>query len=254
MSKVAVIILTKNNFDVFKKCVDSIVKYNTYNDIELFIGDTGSNESQFDKLKQYIKNIPYDKQLIRYNHYNFAENNNWIVNNMFNDHEYILFCNDDIEFRCDVITEMLNHTSSNVATIGCKLLFPNDTIQHAGHLHIKPSIDSHQAVDYNITHRLLGQPDQQIETQQVDGNTFALCLVSCKIYKQLNMLNETYEHCFEDADFCIKASKKSFKHVCVGDVSCLHHESLTRKKQSTYISHTDFKMLQQQLYNLYNDS
>ena len=253
MPSVAIIILTKNNFDVFKSCVDSIINYNTHDDIELFVGDTGSDQQQFDKLKCYLKDAPIKKQFIKFDYYNFAKNHNWIVSNMINNHEYILFCNDDIEFKCDVIASMMNHVDPVVATIGCKLLFPDGTIQHAGHLHVNPPASHNQSTNYNITHRLLGQPDQQIETQHVHGNTFALCLVNRKIYEQLNMLNEIYDHCFEDADFCIRATRQKFKHVCVGDVECLHHESVTRKKQSTYMSHADVKMIRQQLYNLYND-
>ena len=251
MPSVAIIILTKNNFDVFKSCVDSIINYNTYDDIELFVGDTGSDQQQFDQLKCYLMDVPIKKQLIKFDYYNFAKNHNWIVSNMIN-HEYILFCNDDIEFKCDVIANMMNHVDPVVATIGCKLLFPDGTIQHAGHLHVNPPASHNHAMNYNITHRLLGQPNQQIETQHVHGNTFALCLVNIDMFTRLNMLDESYERCFEDADFCIRATAQKFKHVCVGDVECLHHESISRKKESVLISTNDMFNIRYKLYDLYN--
>lgn len=255
MNNIAIIILTKNNVDVFKQCVDSISKHNTHDNVSLYVGDTGSDESQFKRLKKYLKTVPFTKQLIRFDYYNFARNHNWIIENVLDlEEDYILFCNDDIELRGDSIVEMLKHAADDVATIGCKLLFPNNTIQHAGHLHVPPP-DTHNSPEYyNITHRLLNQPDREIETQHVEGNTFAFCLVKRDTFNDLHMFDEYYEHCFEDADFCIRATQSGLKHVCVGEACCTHHESLSRKRNAVYISVADMNKIRRQLFDLHNET
>lgn len=250
MKDVAVIILTKNNSSMFKECVDSIFTHTKNVNVKLYIGDTGSTDDQFqlykDILKKYKSNI---KQYIKLGEYHFAKNHNWIIQNLV-DEDHILFCNDDIVLKNNSVSKMLDKLGDNIGTVGCKLLYPDMTIQHAGHLHIKPN-DSANINGYNVTHKFLKHQDKHIETCIVDGNTFAFCLVNRQTFLKVGRLNELYSNCFEDVGFCLSCSRTNFKHICVGDAICLHHESVSRKKTGTYISQRDVDLIRHDLYTYY---
>ena len=48
----------------------------------------------------------------------------------------LLFLNDDVELKTDAITHCIKilDDSPTVGTVGIKLLFPDGTIQHGGHM------------------------------------------------------------------------------------------------------------------------
>jgi len=250
---ISIIILTKNNFSMFKDCVDSIFKHTSYENFSLYIGDTGSDDDQLELYQEYLKQYKgYVKGYVIFDYYHFPKNNNWIIENIATGSDYILFCNDDIVLQNDAISLMMKHVDDSVGTIGCKLLYPNNTIQHAGHLHIIPN-NRDSINHYNVTHKLLNEPDRDIETCTVDGNTFAFCLVNTHTFLQMGRLNESYEHCFEDVGFCISCSRSNLKHLCIGNAVCIHHESISRRKLSTYISSSDINLFRNNIHNFYNE-
>ena len=59
MDSVGVVILTKDNFDVIKRCLDSFEDKNSYDNVKFYIGDTGSTEENYNKLSNYIKEFKY---------------------------------------------------------------------------------------------------------------------------------------------------------------------------------------------------
>lgn len=225
MESVAIIILTKNNFEVIKKCLDSFKEKNTYNNIKFYIGDTGSTDTIYNKLSNFCDSYPYKKEIVKFNYYNFAKNHNWIIKNRVKE-KYILFCNDDIELTNDALTIMVDNINDRVGTVGCKLLFPDKTIQHAGQIHI---IDKNKDIFY-ASHKFYKQVDRELPNEYNVGNTFAFCLTKRDTYLDVGGLNEQYIQCFEDVDYNICCSLKNLKHKFVGSAICIHHESISRKK------------------------
>lgn len=225
MDSIAVVILTKNNFDILKNCLDSFKEKNSFTNVKFYIGDTGSTNKELVRLNNYCKNLPYKKEIIKFNYYNFSKNYNWIIKNRVTE-DFVLFCNDDIELKTDALSIMYKKYSTDIGTLGCKLLFPDNTIQHAGQIHC---FNEAQNV-YFATHDLYKERDRILPDKYCSGNTFAFCLIKREIFLNLDCLNEKYKQCYEDVDFNIKCTLKNLKHKFVGDAVCYHHESVTRKK------------------------
>lgn len=248
MESIAVIILTKNNFEVIKKCLDSFKENNTYINIKFYIGDTGSDKNCLSDLENYLNSLDYKKELLKFNHYNFAKNHNWIIKNRVKE-KFILFCNDDIELIDDVLSIFIKNWEPDLGTIGCKLLFSNNTIQHAGQIHL---IDKKNYI-WRVSHKLYKQPDKKLGIEYNVGNTFALCMTERDTYNKIGGLNEEYIQCFEDVDYNINCSLNKKKHKFIGHVSCFHHESLTRKKTFNNEQEVeDWFRLKIKLQELYN--
>lgn len=223
MESIGVVILTKNNFDYIERCLNSFKEKNTYSNLKFYVGDTGSNSNQLNLLEKYLSTFPFNVELIKFKNYNFARNHNWIVNNRVKE-EYFLCCNDDIELINDAVSIMWKETASNIGTIGCKLLYPDNTIQHGGHIH---HIYNNSA---DVTHKHLRQKNKQLPTEYNVGNTFAFVLIKKSIYLDMGGLDTSYKKCFEDVDFCIKCTKHNLKHKFVGKAECYHYESVSRNK------------------------
>ena len=245
MESIAVIILTKNNFNVIKNCLNSFENINTYNNIKFYIGDTGSTDEQYKQLVSFCEEFKYDKEILKFNYNNFAKNHNWIIKNRVKE-DFILFCNDDIELINDALSIIKDNWESGVATIGCKLLFPNNKIQHGGHTHFESNNDVW------VSHKWLHQDDKELPTDYNVGNTFAFALTKRDIYLSLGGLNEAYKRCFEDVEFCINCLKENYKHKFVGHAKCYHIESVSRKKLSSAFDNGDSNRIKTKLRELYN--
>jgi GT2 family glycosyltransferase len=251
MDSVAIIILTKNNFEVIKKCLDSFKEKNTYTNIKFYIGDTGSDKDCLSNLENYLHSFDYKKELLKFNYYNYSKNHNWIIKNRVKE-EFILFCNDDIELINDALTLMMQESEPNIGSIGCKLLFPNKKIQHAGQIH---AISKENSL-LSVGHKLYAQADRELGTEYNVGNTGAFCITRTQVYIDIGGLNENYISSFEDVEYNINCSLKGLKHKFVGKAICFHHESLTKKsnlKTGSKQHPNDWALLKTKLLELYSD-
>ena len=236
LGKVAVVIPTKSNLDLLFQCINSFYEFSDSKFYDFFIADTGSSEDE----KQQIKNFIQDKniKLIEYNYYNFAKiNNDVVTNHIGKDYQYVLFCNNDIKLMSDVVGGMLNvfKNKPKVGTVGCRLHYEDNTIQHDGILiYLKTSTN-----EIFTTHQ--NKFSYYKFTKDIStcvGNTAGLMMMNINTFKQIGMFNEMYKECFEDFELNLNLSLKGFEHYLLGTHCAYHYESKTReieKNQTTII-------------------
>ena len=232
--KLAVVIPSKNNYDLLERCVKSLqqTKFSNY---KIYIADTGSLKATVDKIKENLLN---DKVVLnQYGYYNFSKINNDMVNTFIDqDSELVLFCNDDVYIKeGDPITRMVSIYANNkhdVGTIGLRLHFGErsgdriNTVQHGG------VIAFTNGQEMRITHQGLGsywgyEPSVR---RDVFGNTFAFAMTPISVWKKLGGLNEIFEECFEDVEFKLKCILNGKTNYFVGDEYGIHDESSSRNK------------------------
>ena len=135
---------------------------------------------------------------------------------------HIIFLNNDTEVTenwVDGLTKCLT-SNRNIGIVGCKLLYPDSTVQHAGvafsaikvHHIYRNFAPSHPAVN------------KQREFQAV---TAACMLVPRKLFLSLGGFDESFINGFEDLDFCFRARSKGYKVVYTPESVVIHHESKT---------------------------
>jgi GT2 family glycosyltransferase len=226
IGKVAVIIPTKGKVEMLLDCINSLYKHCNPNLFDVFIADTGSSDSEKQLIKdntQHIGNI----NLIEYDYYNFAKINNDVVKNHISDkYEFLLFCNNDIKILNNVIYGMLKifKEKNKVGTVGCRLHFEDNTIQHDSILLV---LD--KTKNLGLTHRSLGNYfNYHINTSEVPGSTAALMMIRKKIFMSCGMFNENYETCFEDVELNLKCLTLGLKNYYDGSLVSYHLESQTR--------------------------
>lgn len=130
---VSIIIPNMEHKDVLKTCIDSLLNVNTYKNIEIIIveNNSKSNEifeyyNELEQMNDNIKVVKWDKE------FNYSAINNYGVT--FAKGNYLLFLNNDTEvIEPNAISEMLGCCMRDeVGIVGAKLLYEDDTVQHAG--------------------------------------------------------------------------------------------------------------------------
>lgn len=226
--KVNIFIPSKNNFDVLNKCINSISS-NTkiHTNYVINIIDTGSDEDVLEKYNTFNENI----NLIKKDYYHFAKIHNEVINEYnFNENDLILFCNDDIELINDCISLMVYEyqNNKNVGTVGSKLFYANNLIQHGGIELIyqnkyKKFMLSHKGIRsiYNVNNDV---------KKKTLGNTAALLLTSISNFNSVDGFNENLTECFEDVLLNFDLLKLNKQNIFCGKAHAYHYESVTRKK------------------------
>jgi GT2 family glycosyltransferase len=112
-------------------------------------------------------------------------------------------------------------------TIGCRLHFEDNTIQHDGVVFVKnPNNDK-----VNLTHASLGCYYIYTTTvKEVMGNTAALMMVRKKVFNSVGGYNENYTTCFEDVEFNLMIKLNGLTNYYDGSLVAYHYESKTRGK------------------------
>ena len=128
--KVSVIIPNKDNVEMLSKCLEALKKQ-TYENVEIIIAE---NNSVKDETFKYYEQLKIEGiMVIKYDgDFNFSAINNMAAKEASGD--YLLLLNNDVVITTDkFIEELLMYAQrKDVGAVGCKLLFPNGTIQHGG--------------------------------------------------------------------------------------------------------------------------
>ena len=226
LGKIAIIIPTKGNVLMLKECVDSFYEHCDKNKFDVFIADTGSTNEEKKWIKENIEGI----KLLEYDYYNFAKINNEVVRSLPNDlYEFILFSNNDIKVMNDIITGMLSVFDKNkmVGTVGARLHFKDNTIQHDGMvIYLKKENSS-----FLISHlNLHNYYNYSTTTKEVIGNTGGLMMIRKNTFENKGMFNEKYNTCFEDVELNVLLSSSGLKNYTCGECVSYHYESITRNE------------------------
>jgi GT2 family glycosyltransferase len=223
--KVAIVIPTKDYFELLKDCINSFYENCNENMFHIFIADTGSSEDNKNLLRDLIKE-KNNITLLEYDYYNFGKINNDVVRNYIkDDFTHILFSNNDIKIMNNVIFGMLNFFESNrnIGTLGARLHFKDNTIQHLG---ISSWV---QGSNFKISHIGLNSYYSVKNTSlRVIGNTAALLMIKKEIFNKIGGFNENYTDCLEDVELNFRCILIGLENYVLGDLVAYHYESQTR--------------------------
>ena len=228
--QVAIIILTKNNPQLLKQCVDSIAKHTITTSYKIYVGDTGSDEVNININRANLAALFDIPTCAMYSlpEYHFAANNNDIVKHLVEE-PYILFCNDDVELTENCIDPMYDWIVSNkhIGSVGCHLKFANGATQHAGQI---AYVDSSGLLQ--CTHRGYGEYNKRHDTGAITGNTAAFMMTSKDSFDEIGGFDTQFTECWEDIQLNMKYIISGRINWYINEVSAIHHESQTRTRST----------------------
>lgn len=231
---VSVIIPTRDNADDLKACIQSIFEKTRYPNFEVIIADNGSiMEETFNVFDEYLKKYSGRFKIVHIDiPFNFSQINNMAVKEAKGD--YLLFLNNDITVITEGwLTKMVGYAQlEHVGAVGAKLLYPDDTVQHAGVLIGMGGVAGHGHCgfpkdDYGYFGRL-------VLNTNYSAVTAACMLVKRSDFESVNGFEEDLIVAFNDVDFCLKLLEKGKYNVWLNEVQLYHYESKSRGAENTF--------------------
>ena len=229
---VSILIPNKDHREDLKKCLDSLFDKCTYRNFEVLILENNSTEKEtftyYEEVQRAHENV---RVLTWHDKFNFSAINNFGAKEARG--EYLLLLNNDVEVISENLLEhMLGFAQrKDVGIVGVKLLYPDDTVQHAGVLVGAGGLASHM---------FKGIPDSDpgyfaraITTQDVSCVTAACMMVPKALYEEAGGMDERFEVAFNDVDFCLKIRKLGYLIIYDADVKLYHYESKSRGLEDT---------------------
>ncbi|MCR5587879.1 MAG: glycosyltransferase [Lachnospiraceae bacterium] len=224
---VSIIIPSKDNFEVYKRCIDSMVEKTTYKNYEIITVDNGSNDANKAKYEKYCASLPIHCE---YHHkkmeFNFSKMCNIGAEKAHG--KLFLFLNDDMEIiHGDWLERMAGHAMLDyIGAVGAKLIYHDSTyIQHIGVV----------SMPIGPVHIFCQENDENImvfNRNRIDYNysavTAACLMVDKDKFNEIGGFDETFKVAYNDVKLCFDLLAKGYYNVCKMDVKLYHYESLSR--------------------------
>lgn len=226
---VSIVIPNYEHEDVLKTCIDSLYNVNTYKNFEIIIVENNSKKkSTFD----YYEQVQAEHENVKVVTWEGTEFNFSAINNFgakYAKGQYLLFLNNDTKVIApEAIREMVGTCSrKNVGIVGAKLLYQDNTIQHAGVVigfmgyarHIMNDIEG------------LKDPGYMMRAQvncDYSAVTAACMMTKKSLFEELDGFDESFKVACNDIDYCLRVRKKNYLVVFNSFAKFYHFESKSR--------------------------
>lgn len=226
--KVSIIIPTRDNHALLKRCVESIERVSSYGNYEILIVD---NDSEDGATLGYLARTPHRVVPFR-GAFNYSRINNLAVSEAGG--EYIILLNDDTEVVSGGwIEAMLGHAQNRrTGAVGARLLYPDGRVQHAGVVVGTGSpwlpgvaTPSHQYFSADSP----GYMGLATTTCNYSAVTAACMMVRKSLFEEVGGFDEeNLKVNFNDVDLCLRLRERGLFNVYTPYAELLHYESASR--------------------------
>ncbi len=223
LGKLSVIIPSKDNPKLLRRCVETFVLCAKDIDYELIVVDNGSSDENRMCIKSFLEVYEQAK-------FNFSKMCN--LGAKAADGDFLLFLNDDMEVAKaqqdgQWLHNMMRYAAmEHVGAVGIKLRYPDgNLIQHAGitNMGIGPA------------HKLGGMPDDgslyhghNLADYNMLAVTAACMMVSRDKFVRAGFFDEELAVAYNDVELCFRLYRMGLYNVQVNSAFLIHHESVSR--------------------------
>ena len=214
------------------KCISSIQEKSDYRNFEILVIENNSEEKEtweyYRELAGKYKNI----RVIEYEgRFNYSAIQNFAVQKAKGD--YLLLLNNDTWLkRGESIREMLGYCMrEDVGVVGAKLLYPDDTVQHAGVIVGLGGVAGHAFLGAGKNDP--GYFCRIMCAQNYSAVTAACMMVKKSVYNEAGGMDTELRVAFNDTDFCMRVREKGYLIVYQPFSVWYHDESRTRGREDT---------------------
>jgi GT2 family glycosyltransferase/glycosyltransferase involved in cell wall biosynthesis len=224
--RVSIIIPTRDKPDLLRACLTSIREKTNYPNYEIILVDTGSTQAE---THTYYQELEAEKRIRIIDcpgAFNFSASNN--LGARYASGSLLLFLNNDTEvLEADWLDELVGWAERPaVGVVGCKLIRPDKTIQHAGLImgvegHGSHIFDGLQEDHYGP----FGSSEWYRNYQAVTG---ACMMMRRDVFEAVGGFDDVYQVGFSDIAICLSARQHGYRVVYTPFARLLHHEGGTR--------------------------
>ncbi len=229
---ISVIIANKDHTEDLDTCIKSLLEKSSYTNFEVIIVENNSEQAEtfayYERIKAEHEQV---KVIVWEGGFNYSAINNYGVR--YAKGEYLLFLNNDTELIApESMEEMLGCCMrEDVGAVGAKLLYGDDTVQHAGVVigfgnyagHVNTGIGRD---DYGYMVRARINCNYSAVT--------AACMMTRKsLFEKVGGFDEQFVVACNDVDYCLKLRELGKMIVFNAFSEWYHYESKSRGYEDT---------------------
>ncbi|MFZ2008260.1 MAG: glycosyltransferase [Stellaceae bacterium] len=233
---VSIIVPTKNQPAMLKRCVESVLKLTAYENYEIIIVDNGSDEPEacayLQAIEDKVAEIGSRVRVLRApGPFNFSSLNNRAARESTKGEYLCLLNNDAAPLDADWLGEMIALARRpDVGVVGAKLTYPDGRLQHAGVI---------LGVGYGAPaeHPYNGEPGNSmgywgrlLVPQDLSAVTAACCVTRRALWDEFGGFDEeSFAVSYNDVDYCLKVREAGYLVVWTPYARLLHDTSASQK-------------------------
>lgn len=229
---VSVIIPNKDHTADLDLCMRSIIGKSVYKNLEFIVVENNSTAPEtFEYYEKIQKEFDFVHVVKWEREFNYSAINNFGVT--FAKGEYLLFLNNDTEIiNPESISEMLGFCQrEDVGIAGARLLYSDETIQHAGVVVGFGGIAGHTFIGL---HKAESSYFNQAMCARDYSAVTAACMMSKKsLFNKAGGFSEDLAVAFNDIDYCMKIRSLNKLVVYAPYALFYHYESKSRGLEDT---------------------
>ena len=228
---ISIIIPTKNQKKVAKRCIDSIFKETTYNNFEVILVDTGSDDPGVKKWYEQLLNEHANITIVDWPEQPFSYARSCNEGARIAKGEVLVMLNNDTEIMTPDWLEQLGAEvlRKDIGAVGPLLMYPDGRhIQHAG-----VGIGLGGVAANSFSTMTLSQPMSQTQHLMINTRhnitavTGACMAIRKDVFDGVGGFDENFRITYNDVDLCLRLVEAGYRNIYTPYVRLKHHESLT---------------------------
>ncbi|MDP9364573.1 MAG: glycosyltransferase family 2 protein [Chloroflexota bacterium] len=227
---VTIVMPTGGKMHFLRPCLESLLERSSYRNLRFLLIDN-SNDDEVAGLVDAVAAARPDLSIRRVplalKPFNFSA----IINHAIPlvETPYLVLLNDDVTvITPDWVEAMLEHAQRpEVGVVGAKLLYPDDTIQHAGVILGPYQGTGHAFKQFAGDYAgYFGLPNV---VRNYSAVTFACAMLRRDVFDEVGLLDaENLPIAFNDLDMCLRVRERGYSVVYTPHAVLHHHESVTK--------------------------
>ncbi len=243
---VSIIMPTKDQAKLLRRCLQSILKLTTYKNYEILLVDNGSQEEDTFTLFKEFESDSRIRVIRDDSPFNYSRINNQATKLARG--EIFAFLNNDLQvISPEWLSQMVSHVvQPDVGVVGAKLYFPNDAIQHAGVILGIGGVAGHSHKGRPRSD--VGYWNRLVIPQNLSAVTAACAVVRKEVFEAVEGFEEReLSVAFNDVDLCLRIRQKGYLVVYTPYAELYHYESASRGYENTP---EKFRRFEQEIENM----
>ena len=232
---VSILIPTMDHALDLRRCVDSLLTVNTWNNFEILILENNSDQKETFDLYRELEERDERIRILNWDRpFNYSAINNYGAS--FARGEYLLLLNNDTQIlEPESISGMLRLASRpEIGAVGALLLYPDRRVQHAGIILGHGGIAGHAwEGEHPMDDAASFQKMIFTHTHNVSAVTGACMMLRRDVWNAVGGMDESLEVTFNDVDLCMRIRREGLRVLMCPDAIWVHYESASRGSEDT---------------------
>ena len=226
--RVSIIIPFKDQVEITSNCVDALLAFTDYKAFDIVLVNNWSVTHEAADFCKRMARLDRVRVLTVEEDFNYSRLNNLATRD--NPADLFFFMNNDVfvgdkNWLRTIVGEML--AAPDIAIVGGKFLYPNDTIQHAGVVVGPAGVAAHVHRGAPLTD--YGYIGRAMLSHEVSAVTAAGMLIKASAFRAVGGFDEEHlKVAYNDVDLCLKVREAGHRIVWCAEFTAYHHESLSR--------------------------